>query len=297
MGSYFFPYSFLRAGVGKGKRPGGIWMSYDGAAIAAAELCFREDLWRTAPRDAVEEAGVRYQRFGPILATAFGELPHTPLLNVAQGTAEPGAVDTGHLASAIEWLRTWEVDYRVSVADDRPGTLRAEEWLSSRGYEPGATVSRYVHSGTHDPPCPSSPVEIRRLKSLETEGMSHIFADSLGLPNLATVLMIGLPRFEGWHCYAAHLDDREVACGSMRISGRLALFGLDATLPDFRGRGCQSALITRRLVDATQAGCDLISAEVWEGHPASREAADVLRQAGFTEIPGRTNWQRPTGIA
>ena len=32
---------------------------YDGSAIAAAELRFREDLWRTAPSDAVEEAGVR----------------------------------------------------------------------------------------------------------------------------------------------------------------------------------------------------------------------------------------------
>jgi hypothetical protein len=270
-------------------------MSYDGAAIAAAELCFREDLWRTAPRDAVEEAGVRHQRFGPLLATVFGELPHTPLLNVVQGAAEAGAVDDGHLASAIEWLRAWELDYRVSVADDRPGTLRAEDWLSSRDYERGATVSRFVHSGTHEPV--ATPVEIRRLLPLETEGMSHIFADALDLPNLATVLMIGLPRFEGWHCYSAYLDGREVACGSMRISGRLALFGLDATLPNFRGRGCQSALITRRLVDATRAGCDLISAEVWKGHPASQEAAHVLREAGFEQIPGRTNWQRPSGIA
>jgi GNAT superfamily N-acetyltransferase len=270
-------------------------MSYDGAAIAAAELCFREDLWRTAPRDAVEEAAVHHQRFGPLLATAFGELPHTPLLNVVQGAAEPDAADGGHLASAIEWLRTWEVDYRVSVADDRPGTGAAADWLASRGYEPGATVSRFVHSGTHEPVVTS--VEIRRLEPLETEGMSHIFATSLDLPNLATVLMIGLPRFEGWHCYSAYLEGREVACGSMRISGRLALFGLDATLPEFRGRGCQSALITRRLVDATQAGCDLISAEVWEGHPASREAVDVLRGAGFEKIPGRTNWQRPSGVA
>ena len=136
-------------------------MSYDGAALAAAELCFREDLWRTAPRDAVEEAGVRYQRFGPLLATAFGELPHTSLLNVVQGAAESGATDDGHLAAAVEWLRAWEVDYRVSVADDRPGTLRAEDWLASRGYERGATVSRFVHSGTHDPAVAA--VEIRRL--------------------------------------------------------------------------------------------------------------------------------------
>ncbi|MFT3864753.1 MAG: GNAT family N-acetyltransferase [Solirubrobacterales bacterium] len=270
---------------------------YDGSAIAAAEIRFREDLWRTAPRDAVEEAGVEYQRFGPLLATAFGELPHTSLLNIVQGAAEPEVVAGGRLAAAVEWLRTWEVDYRVSVAADRPGTREAEDWLSSRGYEPGGTVRRYVHTDRSVRETPADGIEIRNLKEEETEGMSHIFADALGLPNLATVLMIGLPRWEGWSCYAAYVEGREVACGSMRVNGNLALLGLDATLPEFRERGCQSALIARRLVDATRTGCGMVAAEVWNGHPASSAAAEVLERAGFEEIAGRTNWRRPRGIA
>src|ERR1700760_1789934 len=95
---------------------------YDGSAIAMAELRFREDLWRTAPSDAVEEAGVEYARFGPLLATVFGELPETSVLNVVQGAAEPTAVDDGHLADAVEWLRKWEVDYRVAGGGAPPRT-------------------------------------------------------------------------------------------------------------------------------------------------------------------------------
>lgn len=270
---------------------------YDGAAIARAELHFREDLWRTAPTDAVEEAAVEYARFGPLLATVFGELPEISILNVVQGAAEIGAGDEGHLADAIEWVRKWEVDYRVSVNGDRPGTERAGEWLKARGYVPGATVRRYVHTAPAS--CERTPglVQIRKLRAIDTEGMSHIFSEALDLPNLSTVLMIGLPRWEGWSCYAAHLEGREVATGSMLVTGNLAMLGLDATLPDFRGRGCQSALITRRMVDATQAGCDTIAAEVWDGHPASDAAAAVLEDAGFEEIAGRRNWRRPRGIA
>jgi GNAT superfamily N-acetyltransferase len=270
---------------------------YDGSAIAVAELRFREDLWRTAPSDAVEEAAVEYARFGPMLATVFGELPETSILNVVQGAAEIEADDESHLAEAVEWLRKWEVDYRVSVNGDRPGTERAEEWLKARGYVPGATVRRYVHTSPGS--CEPTPglVQIRKLRAIDTEGMSHIFAEALDLPNLSTVLMIGLPRWEGWSCYAAHLEGREVACGSMLISGKIATFGLDATLPEFRGRGCQSALITRRMVDASRGGCDTIAAEVWEGHPASESAAAVLEEAGFEEIAGRQNWRRPTGVA
>lgn len=270
---------------------------YDGSAIAAAELRFREDLWLTAPSDAIEEADVRRRWFGPILATVFGDLPDTSLLNVVLGAAEADAIEQGHLAAAVEWLRTWEVDYRISVACDRPDTGLAENWLGARGYVRGSTVRRYVHLGKGDPDDEAGEVEIRDLQPIETEGMSHIFADALGLPKLATVLMIGLPRWEGWSCYAAFLDDREVGCGSMRVFDNLALLGLDATLPEFRGRGCQSALIARRLADAHRAGCDVVVAEVWNGHPASQAAAHVLEHAGFEEIAGRTNWQRPTGIA
>lgn len=143
---------------------------YDAAAIAAAELRFREDLWRTAPRDAMEEAIVRCQRFGPLLATVFGDLPDERLLNVVQGAAEPGAVEHGHLAGAIEWLRTWEVDYCVSVAEDRPETHSAEDWLSSRGYLRGGTVSRYLHTGPTECDLDTGPVEVRELDPSSPKG-------------------------------------------------------------------------------------------------------------------------------
>ena len=206
---------------------------YDGSAIAMAELRFREDLWRTAPSDAVEEAAVEYRRFGPLLATVFGELPDTSVLNVVQGAAElergrrrpPGeggrmAADVGGRLPRLGLRRPSRHRARRSSGWRRAATSR------------GATVRRYVHTapGTCEPA--SGLVEIRKLGAIDTEGMSHIFADVLDLPNLSTVLMIGLPRWEGWSCYAAHLEGREVACGSMLIPGKVALFGLDATLPD-----------------------------------------------------------------
>jgi GNAT superfamily N-acetyltransferase len=270
---------------------------YDGAAIAAAELRFREDLWRSAPRDAVEEAEVRHRRFGPILATIFGDLPDVTLMNLVQGAAEPGAADQGDLSAAIEWVRSREVDYLVSVSDDRPGTASAERWLQSRGYERGPTVRRFVHPGTDESTDAPSPLEIAELGPLETEGMSHIFGDALGLSGLATILLLGLPAREGWHCYRASLGGQEVACGSMLVFGKVALLGLEATLPSARGHGCQTALLTRRLVDAKKRGCDFAVAEVCTAHPASPDAARNLVHLGFEEIPGSATWRRPSGIA
>lgn len=270
---------------------------YDGSAVAAAELRFREDLWRTAPSDAVQEAEVRMQRFGPILATVFADLPSVTLLNMVLGAAEPSAVDGGYLSAAIEWLRSREVDYRVSVSEDRPGTTAAEDWLASRGYEPGSAMRRYLRPATTRVADSSSGVTIRELDALETEGMSHIIAKSLKLSGLATVLIFGLPEQEGWRCYSARLDGREVACGSMLTMDKLALLALDATMPAARGHGCQTALIARRLADAARAGCENVMAEVCDEHPATPAAVSNLTKAGFLEIPGAINWGRPTGIA
>jgi GNAT superfamily N-acetyltransferase len=271
--------------------------TYDGAAIAAAELRFREDLWRAAPKDAVDEAEVRHRRFGPVLATVFGDLPDVSLMNLVQGAAEAGAADNGELAAALEWVRSREVDYFVSVSSDRPGTEAAEDWLRSRGYEPGPLVRRFVHPGTEDRVSVPGPLEIAELGPLETEGMSHIYGEVLGLSALATVLILGLPAREGWHCYRASLGGQEVACGAMLVLGKVALLGLEATLPEARRHGCQTALLERRLIDARRHGCDLAVAEVCDRRPSTPAAVRNLEHLGFEEIPGSATWRRPTGIA
>jgi GNAT superfamily N-acetyltransferase len=83
----------------------------------------------------------------------------------------------------------------------------------------------------------------------------------------------------------------------MLVSGKVALLGLEATLPDARRHGCQSALLTRRLTDAAKEGCDLVVAEVCDEHPSSPDAIRNLLRLGFEEIPGTATWRRPSGIA
>lgn len=295
MRKFLLPIVVGRA-KGEGRQVGGT-CSYDGAAIAAAELRFREDLWRSAPKDAVDEAEVRHRRFGPILATVFGDLPDVSLMNLVQGAAEQGAADQGDLAEAVEWVRSREVDYLVSVSSDRPGAESAERWLKARGYEPGPTLRRFVHPGADERTTAPSPLEISELGPLETEGMSHIFGEVLGLSSLATILMLGLPNREGWHCYRASLGGQEVACGAMLVLGKVALLGLEATLPDARRHGCQTALLERRLIDARKEGCDVAVAEACDTYPGSPGAVRNLQHLGFEEIAGSGTWRRPTGIA
>jgi hypothetical protein len=274
------------------------YLRYDAALLERVAQRFWRDMWRSVTPDAVVESGVEVRSFGPVQATAFGDLPEVHSLNQIQGAAEPGAIEGGHLAQAIEWMRGWEVDYRVPVAECRPGAEEAESWLSTHGYERGSGWMKLVREAS-PLDLPANPdVTIFELGEHEAdgEGMSSIAAEGLDLPVIAETLFFSLPQEEQWRCYTAALAPEEeiVATGSMLIDDGVAQFGIGATLEHGRGRGCNTELLRRRLLDAVEAGCHTVFVELGEREPERIAGAyRNLRRAGFEEAYKSRNWQRP----
>jgi GNAT superfamily N-acetyltransferase len=273
-------------------------VDYDPALLEQVAQRFWRDMWRSVTPDAVTESGVEVKSFGPVQATAFGDLPEVHLLNQIQGAAEPGAIEGGHLAEAVEWMRAWEVDYRVPVAECRPGAEEAEAWLSSRGYESANGWMKLVREAS-PPDLPANPdVTIFELGEHEAdgEGLSSITAETLGLPITAGTLFFSLPQEEQWRCYTAALapEDEIVATGLLRIEDGVAQLGLGTTLERGRGRGCNTELLRRRLLDAAEAGCHTVFVELGERDPVRLSPAyRNLRRAGFEEAYRSHSWQRP----
>jgi hypothetical protein len=271
---------------------------YDSEVLEKVAQRFRRDMWDSVVPEAISESGVEVEKFGPVQATAFGDLPEVHLLQQIQGAAEPGAVANGHLASAIEWMRAREVDYRIPVAAGRPGAEEAEGWLDERGYERGAGWVKFVRDGSPPDFYVDPSISIYKLgdDEAEGEGLSTIAAEALGMPLVAGTLFFSLPQRNGWHCYTAALgpDEVPVATGSMLITEGVAQLGAGTTLEHARGRGCNAALLHRRLLDAHEAGCHTVFVEVGECDLGSWSAlCRNLRQAGFEEAYEGRNWQRP----
>ena len=93
----------------------------------------------------------------------------------------------------------------------------------------------------------------------------------------------------GMHRYL--LDVAGVAAGaaSLRLDDGLAQLAGAATLPAFRRRGIQAALLGRRIADAARAGCDLAVVTV---QPGSKSHANATRQ-GFSLLYSRAILIRP----
>ena len=273
-------------------------MQYDAAGLECVAQRFRRDMWKSVVPEAVTESGVEVQRFGPVQATAFADLPEVYSLNQIQGAAEPGAVEDGCLSQAIEWMRGREVDYRVPVAEGRPGAADAAAWLSERGYERGGGWIKLIREAAPPDIPEDREITIFELGEDEADGeaLSSIVAEMLDLPVTAGTLFFGLPQARDWRCYTAAVgpEGEVVATGSMLIQDGIAQLGPGTTLKHGRGRGCNTQLLRRRLLDAHEAGCHTVFVELGERDPERISAAHRnLHRAGFEEAYKSQNWQRP----
>ncbi|MEX0972054.1 MAG: hypothetical protein WDZ46_02195 [Solirubrobacterales bacterium] len=271
-------------------------MHHDHAVWERAKQSFRREMWRAVVPDAVTGEGIEAQRFGPVLATAFGSEPREPELSLIQGAAEPGAIADGHVADAVEWMRSREVEYRVPVAEGRPGSAAAEEWLEGHEYERGEAEVAFVRDAVSPDGPEDREVEVFELgeHEIDGEGFSILAREGLGLPIMAEALYFGLPGRDGWRCYTAAPapDVQVIATGAMLVEDGVAVLGLDATVDAERGRGCARALLRRRLRDAAAAGCRTVVAEVSAGEEHAEARSDLL-EAGFAEAYAARNWMRP----
>jgi GNAT superfamily N-acetyltransferase len=87
-------------------------------------------------------------------------------------------------------------------------------------------------------------------------------------------------------CFVAELEGRPIATGSMVLHEGVALLAGASTVPEWRGRGAQAALLTARLEHAARHGSDLAMVVT---APGSQSQLNAERQ-GFRICYTRTKW-------
>jgi GNAT superfamily N-acetyltransferase len=268
-------------------------VAYDPKALDETERRFWRECWESVPVDVANKHGIELRNFGPIQASVIADLPEVRMLNLVLGATEPGTVEGGHLADALDWTESLGVDCYVPV---KPGTAEAsaaESQLTALGYEPGYAWMKFVRDPSPSDLQEPEGVEVVELAAGEGEPLGRIAAEGFNLPPWAAILFSDLPGREGWRCYAAEIEGEPQACAVMLIHNGVAEFGIAATLETARGRGCQTALLHRRIEDARAAGCHTLFVETGERTTDRPSASyrNILR-AGFKEAYLRPNWKR-----
>ena len=122
------------------------------------------------------------------------------------------------------------------------------------------SISTQYGVPTAAPPPPLG-VTVRRADGAVREECFQLFMDVFEVSAEEREGILLTERLEnsqpGSHLYIALVDGVPAAAASMDIRDGIGHLTSGATLPQFRRRGCQAALIQRRLADALEEGCDL----------------------------------------
>jgi hypothetical protein len=258
---------------------------YDPAALERTERRFFGELFDAVPPAVAEAHGVRRAEFGPVQATITVAAPEVRTLNLVLGAETTDAAAEGFLGEAIEWARGEGASAFALLSPGFPGTEAAAATLAAAGFEQGIDWMRFVRDG-HPPRFQvSKEVEVVEIDGADAEApFGTIAALGFGLPAWAASLLAPLPRLPDWRCYLALVDGSPQGCAAMLLDRDVAEFGVAATLEGGRRRGCQLALLRRRIEDAAAAGARTLFVETGARVPGrtSTSYGNILR-AGFEE--------------
>lgn len=93
-------------------------------------------------------------------------------------------------------------------------------------------------------------------------------------------------RAEGMICFIAEWDGEPAAAAALSIQNGVALLAGASTIPAFRCRGLQTALLHARLAHGARVGCDLAMMAALPGSGSQRNA----ERRGFRIAYTRTKW-------
>jgi GNAT superfamily N-acetyltransferase len=87
-----------------------------------------------------------------------------------------------------------------------------------------------------------------------------------------------------WHIYLATLDGAPASMAAVHVRDSVASIDAMGTVPDFRRRGCQRALLAHCMDEAACLGCDLIASQTRPSSTSEKNMARAGLRIAYTKI-------------
>jgi hypothetical protein len=123
----------------------------------------------------------------------------------------------------------------------------------------------------------------------------QLFADLLlsghGVPESArardSASVARWSELDDWHLYLARVNGEPAGAALLALDDDVGYLANASTLPEYRNRGVQTALIAARIADAVGSGCDLVASQAQFGSASQRN----LERAGLRVAYTKAVWR------
>ena len=273
-------------------------------ALVHADHAFAARIERSVMRDLVLLAEM-CARLEPTMSPSWIEIaggvalylaPGSPV-NSIYGAGMAGAVAPDALETAERFYRERGAHPAISLCPLANRSL--VEQLTARGwlvadFENVLALPLVATGAAATPPPTFSDVTMREASSLEDRGeWARISSRAYAAPDEPSQEQVRLGEAmaarEDFALLIGAVDGQDAGAGALWLDDGLGWLLGDATLPDLRRRGVQSALQSKRCQLAREAGCELA---VTEAQPGSGSQRNMERQ-GFRVVYTRVEMLAP----
>ncbi len=167
------------------------------------------------------------------------------------------------------------------------------DWLTDAGLEK-IRGWRKFYRDMRPPPERTTSLRLTKIGPDQGADFGHIVASAFGMTPEAAPLLGGLAQDPNWHLFMTYDGDTPAGAGGLYVQGVVGFLEWGATHKDFRKRGSQGAVMSARIQQAIDLGCQVLFTETGEsveGDP-QHSYSNILR-FGFDEGPLRENWTLP----
>lgn len=177
----------------------------------------------------------------------------------------------------------------LHVLPDRLGA-DAEQLLASAGYQRHRGWMKFervpgeIRPGTSD-------LTVRRIEPDESTAFAAIVTPAFDFTPASVPVVAALVDDPDWHLYMSFDGTDPAGTGALYMREHIGYLDFGATHPDFRRRGGQTAVLSRRIWDALDAGCKRIVTMTGEATPGDpQHSYHNILNSGFSEAYLRENW-------
>ena len=263
-------------------------------AIEAIERAALESLHDAATAELRAQLGIQSGAAGSGFLSLASALPASAIVvNRTIGLGVETAESRDTVEAVVERYRSAGVlRYFIHLhPESRPSDMA--KWLTGLGLERGRGWMKF-RRGRSAPPPAETTLDIRKATAADAEAFGRIECDAFDLGPTAIPWVGRLIGCPGWHIYMSFDDGTPAGAGALFVSDEVGWCDWGATAAGFRGRGSQSALLRRRILDAMDLGCRLLVTTTGEEMPGDPQHSfkNILRM-GFEPAYVRQNYAPP----
>ncbi len=226
--------------------------------VESAEQAMWQIGWSSAPPEMQHELNLHLYTGGGAQATVIETFP-VAFFNRVIGLGIQQPATEALVDEIIAFYSQYAVPWAISLSPLAKPSDTAD-WLAARGFKRAGSLAKMIR-GSEPPPTIETDLRVARVDSRNAAQFADVNRRAFEMPQWYAAMVEVMLQQEGVYGYIAYDGDEPAGSGLLVVSGEVGGLYSGATLPAYRRRGAQGAIMAQRIRDGLDLGCRWFSTE------------------------------------